>query len=431
MNASFESRANAATSNVGGSTEAAIDAFVERTSELSTLLSSHTQSLEDLIENSTRPLLERLTDDGSKLAEQLEHATTAATERLKAENTALITAIARRTADTVSAVEEAQSGLTESVDDLINRLSASNTTLGQLISDAKNNLGQIDEKLLETPSNFADKAHRAADSIANSVSVLDGNMVKLGDVSNKTLEEVASIAARFEEHGKVLSTASDLLNEAKTGVSDKLEERHSALETLSSGLVSKSEEIEKLMRSFESIATEAFSQVEERTRKSADELSNRLREAAQEAEGTARSSSAAISENVSDIVNSALKRFEEATGEMRRVASDMSKELNQTREEVRKGIFELPEETRESTGAMRRAVSEQISALKELSRIVESSGRAFDIGGERRAAKRPSTPETAPVSPTAPASTAPAPTLRTYGMAKTRPTQAGPPLSRS
>ena len=85
MLASFETRANDATRNVGGSTEEAINAFVERTNELSTLLSSHTQSLEDLIENSTRPLLERLTDDGSKLQTRAVRARLPAQRRTRVE----------------------------------------------------------------------------------------------------------------------------------------------------------------------------------------------------------------------------------------------------------------------------------------------------------------------------------------------------------
>ncbi len=40
----------------------------------------------------------------------------------------------------------------------------------------------------------------------------------------------------------------------------------------------------------------------------------------------------------------------------------MRRELETARTEIRRGVFELPEETRESTRAMRRAVSDQIRA---------------------------------------------------------------------
>src|SRR5690606_20995362 len=51
----------------------------------------------------------------------------------------------------------------------------------------------------------------------------------------------------------------------------------------------------------------------------------------------------------------------------------------QTRAEMKKGVFDLPEETKESTSAMRRAVTEQINALKELSEIVARTGRLHDV----------------------------------------------------
>ncbi len=69
--------------------------------------------------------------------------------------------------------------------------------------------------------------------------------------------------------------------------------------------------------------------------------------------------------------------------------------------------MDLPEETKQSTTAMRRAVSEQINALKELADIVAKSGRAFDAS-ERKPA-RPAAPQM-PAAPTlAPPPAAPAP----------------------
>jgi hypothetical protein len=118
---------------------------------------------------------------------------------------------------------------------------------------------------------------------------------------------------------------------------------------------------------------------------------------AKDAEGAARASAESVTENVGKSIETALQRFEGATAEMRRIAADMSHELSETREEMRRGIFDLPEETRESTNAMRRAVSEQINALKDLSRIVENSGRAFDLGnGDARRQRKPAPPQQAP-----------------------------------
>jgi hypothetical protein len=75
--------------------------------------------------------------------------------------------------------------------------------------------------------------------------------------------------------------------------------------------------------------------------------------------------------------------------------------------------MELPEETKQSTTAMRRAVSEQINALKELADIVAKSGRAFDAS-QRKPARGPAPAAPAqvlapppPLSPPSPFTDAP------------------------
>src|SRR5690606_21685426 len=85
-----------------------------------------------------------------------------------------------------------------------------------------------------------------------------------------------------------------------------------------------------------------------------------------------------------DLIESATTRFNDATEDMRRTAKAIRTELDETRSEIKKGVFELPMEAKESTTAIRRAVSEQINALKELSAIVAKSGRNSDNSENRR-----------------------------------------------
>src|SRR5690606_18653943 len=151
-----------------------------------------------------------------------------------------------------------------------------------------------------------------------------------------------------------------------------------ALEDLAVGLVKKSEDIEKVMRSFEELVTHAFDKAEGRTRDSVEQI---------------RSS-------ISDVVETATQRFADATAEIRRTANMIRGELEETRTELRKGVLDLPEETKETTTAMRRAVTDQINALKELSEIVARSGRPYDKPEPRPAAQAPRQPS--PPRPAAP-----------------------------
>jgi hypothetical protein len=60
------------------------------------------------------------------------------------------------------------------------------------------------------------------------------------------------------------------------------------------------------------------------------------------------------------------------------MATEMQHELETTREELRRGVLELPAETAESTAQMRRVIVDQVEALAELNRIVARHGRSID-----------------------------------------------------
>ena len=355
----------------------------ERTRELNAVLAARSQEITQILNDTAEPLVQRLADSGRGLAEQLEEATHAATDRLRAENAALVNALANRTAETIAAVQQAKTGLSENVSELIDRLAASNGELGKLIDAAARNLTNIDGRLVETTSSFVENANRAAQMFQASTGLIDTNIGTLRALSDGTLSQIADIAERFEEHGKVLSTASDMISSAQNGLAGTLEDRHLALDKLASGLVEKSEGIEKLMQSFETVVASAF----------------------QRAEGQTRSSAEKMRESVAEIVEQASQRFSAATDDIRRTATEIRSELDTTRGELKRGVLDMPAEAKETTSAMRKAVGEQINALKELAEIVNKSGRLVDVGESRadRPVSRPvQTQRAAPVVAPAP-----------------------------
>ena len=62
-------------------------------------------------------------------------------------------------------------------------------------------------------------------------------------------------------------------------------------------------------------------------------------------------------------------RFAKSVEVMRQAAQDVQRDLEETREQMRRGVLELPDETRESAESMRKVVADQIAALRELSEI--------------------------------------------------------------
>jgi len=96
-------------------------------------------------------------------------------------------------------------------------------------------------------------------------------------------------------------------------------------------------------------------------------------------------------------MDQATERFKQSAAEVRAMASEIQRELDGTRQELRRGVLELPQETSEQASAMRRVISDQIKALNELAGIVSHSGAGFDI--VEPAAMAPPPPPVAPQPP--------------------------------
>jgi hypothetical protein len=57
----------------------------------------------------------------------------------------------------------------------------------------------------------------------------------------------------------------------------------------------------------------------------------------------------------------------------------MHQELEATRNELRRGVLEMPQEAADNTAQMRKVIVDQIEALAELNRIVAHHGRGLDV----------------------------------------------------
>ena len=80
---------------------------------------------------------------------------------------------------------------------------------------------------------------------------------------------------------------------------------------------------------------------------------------------------------LSNIMDQAAQKFRASVAEVKDMASSVQRELDETRGELKRGVFELPKETSEAAEAMRRVVGDQIKALKELAAVVAPHG--FDL----------------------------------------------------
>jgi hypothetical protein len=73
------------------------------------------------------------------------------------------------------------------------------------------------------------------------------------------------------------------------------------------------------------------------------------------------------------------ERFATMVQSMKHMASEMHLELEATRNELRRGVLEMPQEAAENTAQMRKVIVDQIEALAELNRIVARHGHGLDV----------------------------------------------------
>jgi hypothetical protein len=121
------------------------------------------------------------------------------------------------------------------------------------------------------------------------------------------------------------------------------------------------------------------------------------------------------------------EKFSTMVQAMKQMAAEMHNELEATRNELRRGVLEMPQEAAESTAQMRKVIVDQIEALAELNRIVAHHGRGLDVVTQGRASvqQRQEEPVMAVAGGRGSASTLPPPDL---GVPAGRRTEA-PPVS--
>ena len=84
-------------------------------------------------------------------------------------------------------------------------------------------------------------------------------------------------------------------------------------------------------------------------------------------------------EEADSMFKQSAEKFANLVASMKQMAAEMHHELDATRNELRRGVLEMPQEAAESTAQMRKVIVDQIEALAELNRIVAHHGRGLDV----------------------------------------------------
>lgn len=302
---------------------------------------------------------------------------------------------------------------------LLNRLEETGRALGAIVENTGQNLRDIETGLSSSAHALGTSAGVIAERAGEAADLLATQSRIFNETANEVLGRTGALVARMDEgaramervsheHAQVLEGAATRIETVEGRIASELIERRDMLENILAALEQRAGDVERLGQGFATTVGDQLRIAETRARDIATILAQSSTQAVQsltghydairttsaaEREETAAALSAAYeaaTAEMASLFGAANDRFSRLVNDMRSMSAAIRDELDLTRAELSRGLVELPRETQETTASMRRAVSDQIKALNEISEIVARSGRLVE------------TPSEAPVAPARP-----------------------------
>jgi hypothetical protein len=380
---------------------------LEMTQGLDTRVARFEEMVVNRLENVANSVETKSVAAADVLAAKIEQ-TTAGLRSEAAEVEKSFTQLAERVSltlvDRAREVTAAHETLQSNVSGVLDRLNEANTQLKGVLASVVDNLGPIEGAVGDKISEFRTTLESTINNAGGAITHMDGQLREMRDVSNKMMTDVSALTTRFEDQGRFLVSAVDTMSETHRRIDATLAERREAIEALTGHLSTRSNDLEERLTRFNRLLEEqlagAEGKAQEIARLVADTTTNAtqsivkqydaVKNTANEERDRTSLALRSVYENATTEVNTLFRdmnqRFVDVARELREVATEVQHSLDQTRQELKRGVFELPHETRESTAAMRRLVADQIKALAELNEVVSRHSRGMDSAPPRRLA---------------------------------------------
>jgi hypothetical protein len=387
-------------SNRGGGVVSAISEkgqeFAERVGMATELAM---KSIEDKGFTFTRAMLDNSTEIARTINVAGESAANSVTRALNELHATAQTAIdqSQTTAKaTVSEMLETHNMLRADTTSLFERLREANIMLQEVLSGTHENMSALENTLMLRVSEFVTAMNEVTVSTGEATSRVETDIGAFRDVTSRVITDLGQLADQFDGHGRDLARAAEMINLSNQRTEETINERRVSLDSLVATLDIRTEDLDQRLKRFSGLLDESLEAASSRAREVARVVSEastegsraiheqyeRVRENAEEERRRTTESLRTIYDqsagDTQSLFQEAGKRFAEVLAGMKQMSSEMQRELEATRNELRRGIFDLPQETAESAAQMRRVIVDQIEALAELNRIVARHGRNLD-----------------------------------------------------
>ena len=286
---------------------------------------------------------------------------------------------------------------------LFERLREGNILLQEVLTGAHDNLNSLERALVTRVADFVSAMNDVTSRNGVATQTLEDQLTVFNSKTSKALEDLGSLSSQFETHGKALVDAAAVVEQANRTTTSSVADRKSQLESLVTTIDLRTTDLDQRLSRFTGLLDESLAAAEERARDIARVVAE-----------TAGAGSAAISRQFEAVraaaenerhqtLDAMNELYQQSTAEtdamfkqstdkfgamvqaMKQMASEMHQELEATRNELRRGVLEMPQEAADNTAQMRKVIVDQIEALAELNRIVAHHGRGLDVMTTSRA----------------------------------------------
>jgi hypothetical protein len=303
----------------------------------------------------------------------------------------------KRTASaTIADMLETHGMLRSDTTALFERLREANILLQEVLSGAHENMSSLERTMVTRVSEFVGAMNDLTLKSDTSANVVQQHVGSFNAITAKALQELGELASQFSTHGRSLAEAVELLEKSNRRTEESVSTKRQTIEALVSTLDTRTDDFAQRLVRFSGLLDESLDAATSRAREIASviaETSNTSVQTIEQQYELVRATSEEERRRTSETLNTL---YEEATGQahtllhqsaerfaeimqgLKQMSTEMQQELETTRAELRRGIFELPQETAESAAQMRRVIVDQIEALAELNRIVARHGRTLD-----------------------------------------------------
>lgn len=367
------------------------DTLDTRVNKFEELIVSRLESVADTIENKGIAVTDLLVERVGSVNDLISGTATEVERNLNS----LATNITEQFIERVNNITGAHETLRSEVRDIISELGQTHHILQAAIDTASSTLGPIEGKVAEKVALFHQTLDSAVTATRATAERMDRQIRELNESSNGVLRDVSHLTLRFEEQVRLVAATTESLNETHRRIDQGMEKRKETITEVSALLTERSGELEERLIRFNKMLGDTFlnaqNKAQEVARLVAESTANATQSISQQYELIRNSSieerertNLALKDTYDETLRSVgsmfaetNSRFLEASRDLREISDDIQRTLDTTREEIRKTVFDLPAETKESANAMRRVVADQIRALSELNDIVARHSREY------------------------------------------------------